>query len=166
MTELRELLDRTAPPMRELHHLRELLDEAVREKWNASDNGDSIAYLSTLVDIVKAQAERIGALEELIGINCPSCAGLNISHPEGCGRDPLTGELDGSTLEPAPSLPFKAVIPDSGGHPSYEVRIADSTGIVFCKQDGESLILDPDQADQVADAIKQCVAAIRAGMKA
>lgn len=29
---------------------------------------------------------------------CPSCGGLNLSCPEGCGRDPNTGELDGSTL--------------------------------------------------------------------
>lgn len=30
--------------------------------------------------------------------DCPSCNGLNTSCPDGCGRDPLTGELDGSTL--------------------------------------------------------------------
>jgi hypothetical protein len=28
---------------------------------------------------------------------CPGCGGLNTSCPEGCGRDPATGELDGST---------------------------------------------------------------------
>ena len=30
--------------------------------------------------------------------DCPSCQGMNTSCPDGCGRDPLTGELDGSTL--------------------------------------------------------------------
>lgn len=30
--------------------------------------------------------------------DCPSCHGLNISCPEGCGRDSLTGELNGTTL--------------------------------------------------------------------
>lgn len=34
---------------------------------------------------------------------CPSCNGLNTACPEGCGRDPKTGELDGSTLESAPA---------------------------------------------------------------
>lgn len=29
---------------------------------------------------------------------CPSCHGLNTSCPDGCGRDPKTGELDGSRL--------------------------------------------------------------------
>lgn len=33
---------------------------------------------------------------------CPSCGGLNTSCPEGCGRDPATGELDGTTLKPEP----------------------------------------------------------------
>lgn len=27
---------------------------------------------------------------------CPSCGGLNLSCPEGCGRDPQTGELNGT----------------------------------------------------------------------
>ncbi len=27
---------------------------------------------------------------------CPSCGGLNTSCPKGCGRDPVTGELDGT----------------------------------------------------------------------
>lgn len=36
------------------------------------------------------------ALEQADG--CPSCGGLNLSCPEGCGRDE-NGELDGSTLE-------------------------------------------------------------------
>lgn len=30
--------------------------------------------------------------------DCPSCGGLNTSCPDGCGRDPKTGELDGSRL--------------------------------------------------------------------
>jgi len=29
---------------------------------------------------------------------CPSCHGLNISCPDGCGRDPKTGELNGTRL--------------------------------------------------------------------
>lgn len=28
--------------------------------------------------------------------DCPSCNGLNTSCPDGCGRDPLTGELNGT----------------------------------------------------------------------
>jgi hypothetical protein len=32
---------------------------------------------------------------------CPSCNGMNTSCPVGCGRDPRTGELDGSTLDRA-----------------------------------------------------------------
>lgn len=31
---------------------------------------------------------------------CPSCSGLNTSCPDGCGRDPVTGELNGSRLTP------------------------------------------------------------------
>jgi len=34
-----------------------------------------------------------------MGSSCPSCDGLNLSCPEGCGRDE-NGELDGSTLTP------------------------------------------------------------------
>jgi len=34
-----------------------------------------------------------------MGSSCPSCHGLNLSCPEGCGRDE-NGELDGSTLTP------------------------------------------------------------------
>jgi hypothetical protein len=30
---------------------------------------------------------------------CPSCHGLNTSHPDGCGRDPETGELNGTRLD-------------------------------------------------------------------
>lgn len=32
------------------------------------------------------------------GEGCPSCHGLNLSCPDGCGRDPLTGELNGTRL--------------------------------------------------------------------
>lgn len=31
--------------------------------------------------------------------DCPSCHGLNISCPDGCGRDPETGELNGTRYE-------------------------------------------------------------------
>lgn len=48
--------------------------------------------------------------EAVADSDCPSCGGLNTSCPRGCGRDPLTGELDGSDLRPAPVwrrlLPF------------------------------------------------------------
>jgi hypothetical protein len=30
---------------------------------------------------------------------CPSCGGLNTSCPHGCGRDPKTGELNGTTYQ-------------------------------------------------------------------
>lgn len=30
---------------------------------------------------------------------CPSCHGLNLSCPYGCGRDPLIGELNGTRYE-------------------------------------------------------------------
>lgn len=30
---------------------------------------------------------------------CPSCGGLNTNCPDGCGRDPVTGELNGTRLE-------------------------------------------------------------------
>lgn len=40
----------------------------------------------------------MGPLTPTTDTECPSCHGLNISCPEGCGRDPKTGELDGSTL--------------------------------------------------------------------
>jgi hypothetical protein len=33
-----------------------------------------------------------------VEINCPSCGGLNLSCPDGCGRDPRTGELNGTRL--------------------------------------------------------------------
>lgn len=43
--------------------------------------------------------------------DCPSCGGLNTSHPEGCGRDPQTGDLNGTTLvQPKPARPT----PDDG----------------------------------------------------
>lgn len=45
--------------------------------------------------------------------DCPSCHGLNISCPEGCGRDPVTGELDGSTLHWGRSAEGELVDPDS-----------------------------------------------------
>lgn len=35
------------------------------------------------------------------GGECPSCHGLNTSCPDGCGRDPLTGELNGTRLHTA-----------------------------------------------------------------
>lgn len=31
-------------------------------------------------------------------MTCPSCGGLNTSCPDGCGRDPKTGELNGTRL--------------------------------------------------------------------
>lgn len=31
---------------------------------------------------------------------CASCGGLNTSCPDGCGRDPLTGELNGTRFIP------------------------------------------------------------------
>lgn len=30
--------------------------------------------------------------------DCPSCGGLNTSCPDGCGRNPLTGDLNGTRL--------------------------------------------------------------------
>ena len=35
--------------------------------------------------------------------DCPSCGGLNTGCPDGCGRDPLTGELNGTKLEDTPN---------------------------------------------------------------
>lgn len=42
---------------------------------------------------------------------CPSCNGLNTSCPDGCGRDPKTGELNGTIgiLAPAAGAPKTAV---------------------------------------------------------
>jgi hypothetical protein len=42
---------------------------------------------------------------------CPSCHGLNTSCPDGCGRDPETGELDGTRLAP----PQPVASPDALG---------------------------------------------------
>lgn len=38
---------------------------------------------------------------ETHGTDCPSCGGQNISCPDGCGRDPEAGELNGTRLETA-----------------------------------------------------------------
>lgn len=37
-------------------------------------------------------------VESRIKSECPSCHGLNTSCPDGCGRDPVTGELNGTRL--------------------------------------------------------------------
>ena len=38
---------------------------------------------------------------ETDGTDCPSCGGQNTSCPDGCGREPETGELNGTRLETA-----------------------------------------------------------------
>ena len=46
-------------------------------------------------EIIASQAAQPAEADE-----CPSCGGLNISCPDGCGRDPETGELNGTRLQP------------------------------------------------------------------
>lgn len=41
---------------------------------------------------------------------CPSCHGLNTSCPDGCGRDPETGELNGTRYEPRAAPDMAAVV--------------------------------------------------------
>jgi len=41
---------------------------------------------------------------------CPSCDGLNISCPNGCGRDPKTGELNGTLYAHPPSQDASALV--------------------------------------------------------
>lgn len=47
--------------------------------------------------------DRLHSIAARLEAPCPSCGGLNISCPDGCGRDPETGELNGTRLE-APNL--------------------------------------------------------------
>jgi hypothetical protein len=39
------------------------------------------------------------AWAEVPSPDCDSCGGLNVSCPDGCGRDPKTGELNGTRKE-------------------------------------------------------------------
>lgn len=72
------------------------LEHEAREQFTYK----GVAVFDSHVDIEELVKVRLeGKLDVRL---CPSCHGLNTSCPEGCGRDPLTGELDGSTLTPAP----------------------------------------------------------------
>ncbi len=46
---------------------------------------------------------------------CPSCNGLNTSCPDGCGRDPTTGELNGTDAAPD-GLDWKLIAKAAGEH--------------------------------------------------
>jgi hypothetical protein len=65
---------------------------------NARGTGERQRALDDALAAVRAHTDAVLAKTSLSAADCPSCGGLNISHPVGCGRDPETGELDGSTL--------------------------------------------------------------------
>jgi len=52
---------------------------------------------------------------------CPSCGGLNTSCPDGCGRDPVTGELNGTRLD-TPEKEELLPCPFCGGDADFGTR--------------------------------------------
>ena len=76
----------------------------VHELW-IMDSGPS---QSVWLEVVRRHFDELRAEWEAER-ECPSCHGLNISCPDGCERDPVTGELNGTRLEaerPAVVVPW------------------------------------------------------------
>lgn len=67
-----------------------------------------------VLDRLVAFGTRITAAPATAGEGeCPSCHGLNLSCPDGCGRDTETGELNGTRYEaPTPSASGEAIEAD------------------------------------------------------
>lgn len=85
---------------------------AMREavvRLDAIANQDEAKSVTVRADDLRAILALL-AIDRAAGVveECPSCGGLNTSCPEGCGRDPVTGELDGSTLAASPPAPADA----------------------------------------------------------
>lgn len=84
------------------------VDERYRERVDAAVVAE-LAYeaIATGIRALKAQP-----------VDCVSCGGLNVSCPDGCGRDAITGELNGTRLEQPPST----VGEDANGDDRHENR--------------------------------------------
>lgn len=76
--------------------------------------------MAELADYAEAAVHYLKEYRETIPDRCPSCGGLNLSCPDGCQRDPETGELIDPNPAPAPS----SLGADQFGH---KVRFSDSS---------------------------------------
>lgn len=106
--------------------LQAQVDEAIErcakvaEEWmqNSMLSGDTDTQEQQKTGRRIAQAIRAlkhgGTMTDLAALadqECPSCHGLNLSCPDGCGRDE-NGELDGSTLTPSAAATIRARMSD------------------------------------------------------
>ena len=73
--------------------------------WHYNNDQDILLNGHQVSDIEdqKDYDGRLAAAQPLIegklgNTACPSCGGLNTSHPDACGRDPQSGELNGTRL--------------------------------------------------------------------
>ena len=81
----------------------------ITSESNAHTPGDCLSGYKTLFAALQAQPTASTAQPvsgdpfdpETDGTDCPSCGGQNTSCPDGCGREPETGELNGTRLETA-----------------------------------------------------------------
>ena len=81
----------------------------ITSESNAHMPGDCLSGYKTLFAALQAQPTASTAQPvsgdpfdpETDGTDCPSCGGQNTSCPDGCGREPETGELNGTRLETA-----------------------------------------------------------------
>ena len=81
-----------------------LSNAVVRETYNQMHETAVEMGFPSILEALEELARRIEA-EAVLVVECPSCHGLNLSCPHGCGRDPATGELDGSTYAAPPKEP-------------------------------------------------------------
>lgn len=82
-------------------------DDGLVERVIAAVMGNTeVVNGATLLYVRQAQEAILAALRTATPepSDCPSCGGLNTSCPEGCGRDPVTGELNGTRLEPSDAV--------------------------------------------------------------
>lgn len=61
--------------------------------------GPSGGPVTDHLDAAETHIDRVLTAFQQENSECPSCGGLNTSCPDGCGRDPITGELNFSRLE-------------------------------------------------------------------
>jgi hypothetical protein len=107
-----------AQPEREA--VLEIVADALDCFWNAAigsareaQDSTALAISGSLAQGFAAMASRLrepAALTTPAPAECPSCHGLNTSCPDGCGRDPETGELNGTILTPAPAVSTDEIV--------------------------------------------------------
>lgn len=147
----------------------------ITSESNAHTPGDCLSGYKTLFAALQAQPTASTAQPvygdpfdpETDGTDCPSCGGQNISCPDGCGRDPESGELNGTRLETAQPddvverVAFAIIEGSAGTRAAEHAKEFQTANWTDALRSARAALAAMQQQAPVADDVRELVAKLR-----